>query len=132
LGLEGNFDFNGKPVRLVVSKVYPEVRNGRFSVDMRFEGTVPGEIRRGLSVPVRLQLGKPADALLLPTGGFFSKTGGNWVYVLNASGNRAEKRNITLGRKNPQFYEVLEGLQPGEQVITSSYDNFGDKDVLVF
>jgi len=81
---------------------------------------------------VRLQLGKPADALLLPTGGFFSKTGGNWVYVLNASGNRAEKRNITLGRKNPQFYEVLEGLQPGEQVITSSYDNFGDKDVLVF
>jgi len=85
-----------------------------------------------LSVPVRLQLGKPTDALLLPTGGFFSKTGGSWVYVLSASGNRAEKRNITLGRKNPQFYEVLDGLQVGEQVITSSYDNFGDKDVLMF
>ncbi len=131
-GLEGYFDFNGKAVRLSVSKVYPEVRNGRFEVDMRFVEPVPEGIRRGLSVPVRLQLGKPTDALLLPTGGFFSKTGGSWVYVLNASGNRAEKRTITLGRKNPQFYEVLDGLQVGEQVITSSYDNFGDKDVLMF
>jgi HlyD family secretion protein len=131
-GLEGYFDFNGKAVRLSVSKVYPEVRNGRFEVDMRFVEPVPEGIRRGLSVPVRLQLGKPTDALLLPTGGFFSKTGGSWVYVLNASGNRAEKRSITLGRKNPQFYEVLDGLQVGEQVITSSYDNFGDKDVLMF
>ena len=131
-GLEGYFDFNGKAVRLSVSKVYPEVRNGRFEVDMRFVEPVPEGIRRGLSVPVRLQLGKPTDALLLPTGGFFSKTGGSWVYVLSASGNRAEKRNITLGRKNPQFYEVLDGLQVGEQVITSSYDNFGDKDVLMF
>jgi len=131
-GLEGHFDFNGKAVRLSVSKVYPEVRNGRFEVDMRFVEPVPEGIRRGLSVPVRLQLGKPTDALLLPTGGFFSKTGGSWVYVLSASGNRAEKRNITLGRKNPQFYEVLDGLQVGEQVITSSYDNFGDKDVLMF
>ena len=131
-GLEGYFDFNGKSVRLSVSKVYPEVRNGRFEVDMRFVEPVPEGIRRGLSVPVRLQLGKPTDALLLPTGGFFSKTGGSWVYVLSASGNRAEKRNITLGRKNPQFYEVLDGLQVGEQVITSSYDNFGDKDVLMF
>jgi len=131
-GLEGYFDFNGKAVRLSVSKVYPEVRNGRFEVDMRFVEPVPEGIRRGLSVPVRLQLGKPTDALLLPTGGFFSKTGGSWVYVLNASGNRAEKRSITLGRKNPQFYEILDGLQVGEQVITSSYDNFGDKDVLIF
>jgi HlyD family secretion protein len=131
-GLEGYFDFNGKAVRLSVSKVYPEVRNGRFEVDMRFVEPVPEGIRRGLSVPVRLQLGKPTDALLLPTGGFFSKTGGSWVYVLNASGNRAEKRSITLGRKNPQFYEILDGLQVGEQVITSSYDNFGDKDVLMF
>ncbi len=131
-GLEGSFEFNGQTVQLSVSKVYPEVRNGRFEVDMGFAKAVPEGIRRGQSVPVRLQLGKPAEAVLLPTGGFFSDTGGNWVYVVDKSGNRAVKRNITLGRKNPQFFEVLSGLEPGEQVITSSYENFGDKDVLVF
>lgn len=128
-GLEGSFEFNGKTVKLVVSKVFPEVRNGRFDVDMVFE-KIPDGIRRGQSVPVRLQLGKPADATLLATGGFFSDTGGNWVYVLSADGTKATKRNISLGRKNPQFYEVLSGLEAGEQVITSSYENFGDKDVL--
>lgn len=131
-GLEGSFDFSGKSVKLEVGKVYPEVRNGRFEVDMIFSETVPDGIRRGLSAPVRLQLGKPSEATLLPTGGFFSDTGGNWVYVLEESGNRAVKRNISLGRKNPQFYEVLDGLKPGEKVITSSYENFGDKDVLIF
>lgn len=129
-GLEGSFEFNGATTKLVVSKVYPEVRNGRFEVDMTFGGKIPDGIRRGQSVPVRLQLGKPAEATLLATGGFFSDTGGNWVYVLNENGSKAEKRNISLGRKNPQFYEVLSGLQAGEQVITSSYENFGDKDVL--
>lgn len=128
-GLEGSFEFNGATVKLVVSKVFPEVRNGRFDVDMVFE-KIPDGIRRGQSVPVRLQLGKPADATLLATGGFFSDTGGNWVYVLSADGTKATKRNISLGRKNPQFYEILSGLEPGEQVITSSYENFGDKDVL--
>ncbi|HLP92916.1 MAG TPA: efflux RND transporter periplasmic adaptor subunit [Saprospiraceae bacterium] len=128
-GLEGSFEFNGKTVKLIVSKVFPEVRNGRFDVDMIFD-KIPDGVRRGQSVPVRLQLGKPADATLLATGGFFSDTGGNWVYVLSADGARASKRNISLGRKNPQFYEVLSGLEPGEQVITSSYENFGDKDVL--
>jgi HlyD family secretion protein len=131
-GLEGSFEFNGKNVNLAVGKVYPEVRNGRFDVDMIFSGPIPEGIRRGQSVPVRLQLGKPADATLLPTGGFFSDTGGNWVYVLEESGNRAVKRNISLGRKNPQYFEVLDGLKPGEKVITSSYENFGDKDVLIF
>jgi HlyD family secretion protein len=97
---------------------------------MTFGQKIPDGIRRGQSVPVRLQLGKPAEATLLPTGGFFSDTGGNWVYVLNEGGSQAEKRNISLGRKNPQFYEVLSGLEPGEQVITSSYENFGDKDIL--
>ena len=92
---------------------------------------LPETIRRGQSAPVRLQLGKPADATLLATGGFFSDTGGNWVYVLSDDGSKATKRNITLGRKNPQFFEVLDGLQPGEQVITSSYEIFGDKDILV-
>lgn len=129
-GLEGAFEFNGQPVRLEVSKVYPEVNNGRFSVDMNFAGAVPEGIRRGQSAPVRLQLGKPAEAILLATGGFFSDTGGNWVYVIDASGATARKRNITLGRKNPQYYEVLDGLQPGEQVITSAYSNYGDKDIL--
>jgi HlyD family secretion protein len=129
-GLEGSFEFNGNTIRLSVSKVFPEVRNGRFEVDMAFEGKVPDGIRRGQSVPVRLQLGKPADATLLATGGFFSDTGGNWVYVLSGDGTKAVKRNISLGRKNPQFYEVLSGLDPNEEVITSSYENFGDKDIL--
>jgi HlyD family secretion protein len=129
-GLEGSFDFNGGTHKLEVSKVYPEVQNGRFEVDMIFAARVPEGIRRGQSVPVRLQLGKPAEAVLLPTGGFFSDTGGNWVYVVSESGSKAEKRNISLGRKNPQFFEVLSGLSAGEQVITSSYENFGDKDVL--
>jgi HlyD family secretion protein len=128
-GLEGSFDFNGTSIKLVVSKVYPEVRNGRFDVDMEF-AKIPEGIRRGQSVPVRLQLGKPADATLIATGGFFSDTGGNWVYVLSEGGKKATKRNISLGRKNPQFFEVLSGLEPGEEVITSSYENFGDKDIL--
>ncbi|HRI59638.1 MAG TPA: efflux RND transporter periplasmic adaptor subunit [Saprospiraceae bacterium] len=129
-GLEGSFEFSGATTKLIVSKVYPEVRNGRFEVDMTFEKKIPDGIRRGQSVPVRLQLGKPAEATLLPTGGFFSDTGGNWVFVLNESGSKAEKREISLGRKNPQYFEVLSGLEPGEQVVTSSYENFGDKDVL--
>lgn len=128
-GLEGSFEFNGATVDLVVSKVYPEVSNGRFQVDMTFE-KVPSGVRRGQSVPVRLQLGKPAEATLLATGGFFSDTGGNWVYVVNSSASRAEKREISLGRKNPQFFEVLSGLEAGEEVITSSYENFGDKEIL--
>lgn len=131
-GLEGTFEFNGQSNRLAVSKIYPEVRNGRFEVDMTFAGPVPDGIRRGQSAPVRLQLGKPAEAVLLPTGGFFSDTGGNWVYVLDEGGGRATKRDITLGRKNPQFFEVLSGLQPGERVITSSYESFGEKDILQF
>ena len=131
-GLEGSFEFNGKTNQLAVYKVYPEVTNGRFRVDMTFAGPVPDGIRRGQSVPVRLQLGKPAQALLLPTGGFFSNTGGNWVYVLDENGTKAVKRSISLGRKNPQYFEVLSGLSAGEQVVTSSYDNFGEKEVLVF
>ncbi|MBL7804120.1 MAG: efflux RND transporter periplasmic adaptor subunit [Saprospiraceae bacterium] len=129
-GLEGSFEFNGEQHQITVSKVYPEVRNGRFDVDMVFAKSIPDGIRRGQSVPVRLQLGKPAQAVLLPTGGFYSSTTGNWVYVLEPSGGQAVKRDITLGRKNPQFYEVLSGLAPGEKVITSSYESFGDKDVL--
>lgn len=131
-GLNGSFEFNGQEFPLSISRVYPEVRNGRFEVDMTFPKGAPAGIKRGQSSPIRLELGKAAKATLLPVGGFFSDTGGNWVYVLDNSGKRATKRNITLGRKNPEFYEVLEGLQPGEQVITSSYENFGDNEVLEF
>lgn len=129
-GLTGSFEFNGKTHPLTITKVYPEVSAGRFAVDMVFDEKTPTGIRRGQSSPIRLELGKSAQATLLPVGGFFSETGGNWVYVVNGDGGKAVKRDITLGRKNPQFYEVLEGLQPGDKVITSSYDNYGDKEVL--
>jgi HlyD family secretion protein len=131
-GLKASFEFNGKTYELTVTKAFPEVTNGRFNVDMNFTKETPEGIRRGQSSPIRLELGKSSEAILLPVGGFFSDTGGNWVYVLDKSGKRAMKRNITLGQKNPVYFEVLEGLNPGEQVITSSYENFGDKEVLVF
>ena len=92
----------------------------------------PEGIRRGQSSPIRLELGKSAQATLLAVGGFFTDTGGNWVFVVDGTGSRAVKRNISLGRKNPEYFEVLEGLEPGDKVITSSYENFGDNEVLVF
>ncbi len=131
-GLTGSFDFNGKTYQLSISRVYPEVKSGRFEVDMVFPNGAPAGIKRGQSSPIQLELGRAANATLLPVGGFFSDTGGNWVYVLDKSGKRAVKRTITLGRKNPEFYEVLTGLKPGEQVITSSYENFGDNEILEF
>ena len=131
-GLNGSFDFNGKLHSLTISRVYPEVKSGRFEVDMIFPDGAPAGIKRGQSSPIQLELGQAAKATLLAVGGFFSDTGGNWVYVVDKSGKRAVKRSITLGRKNPEFYEVLTGLQPGEQVITSSYENFGDNEVLEF
>lgn len=132
-GLKGSFEYNGEKHELEITRVYPESRNGRIDVDMRFLKAAPKDLKRGQSSPIQLELGKAAKATLVPVGGFFSDTGGNWVYVVDkASGKRAVKRNITLGRKNPEFYEVLEGLQPGEQVITSSYENFGDNEVLEF
>ncbi|WP_025765264.1 efflux RND transporter periplasmic adaptor subunit [Dyadobacter tibetensis] len=129
-GLEAKFDFVGKVYPMQVVKIYPEVKSGRFAVDMIFKKNTPNGIRRGQSSPIRLELGQPGQAILLPVGGFFSDTGGNWVYVVDKNNQRAEKRNITLGRKNPQYYEVLDGLKPGDQVITSSYGNFGEKEVL--
>jgi HlyD family secretion protein len=131
-GLKGSFEFNGKSHEIEIIKVYPEVKNGRFAVDMTFTGNSPDGIRRGQSSPVRLELGKAEKAVLIPVGGFFSDTGGNWIYVVDATGKKAVKRNISLGRKNPEYFEVLSGLKAGEKVITSGYDNFGDKEVLVF
>ncbi|SDC65392.1 HlyD family secretion protein [Algoriphagus faecimaris] len=128
-GLKGKFVLSGNEYELEITKIYPTITNGRFEVDMEFTGERPEGIRRGQSVRIRLQLGQSEQSLLLPTGGFFKDTGGNWVYVLNKAGD-AEKRQIRLGRKNPEFYEVLEGLVEGEKVIISGYENFGDNEVL--
>ncbi len=130
-GQAGEFDLTGSTYGLRIAKVYPEVTNGRFDVDMAFTGTIPGGIRRGQTLQIRLELGELEDAVLLPRGGFYQKTGGQWVYVVDKSGNVAVKRNVRFGRQNPQMFEVLEGLEPGDRVITSSYDNFGDIDRLV-
>lgn len=128
-GLKGKFTLSGVDHELEIVKIYPTITNGRFEVDMEFTGESPKGIRRGQSVRIRLELGDKEQSLLLPTGGFFKDTGGNWVFVLNAAGD-AEKRNIRLGRKNPEFYEVLEGLVEGDRVIVSGYENFGDNEIL--
>ena len=130
-GRYGSFPFSGETYRLIVKKVYLEVTNNTFDVDMNFVDQQPAGIRRGQTVHIRLELGDLAEALLLPRGGFFQKTGGQWVYVVDKSGDFAIKRQIKIGRQNPQVFEVLEGLEPGEQVITSSYDSFGDIDKLI-
>lgn len=132
VGLKGTMEFNNQNYDLVISKVYPEVKSGRFEVDMTFSAKTPDGIRRGQSASIRMELGKSSKAILIPVGGFFSETGGNWVYVMDATGKKASKRNITLGRRNPEFFEVLDGLKPGEKVITSSYENFGKNEVLEF
>ena len=129
-GLRGKFTLSGQDHELEIIKIYPTIANGRFEVDMSFTGASPAGIRRGQSVRIRLELGQSEQSLLLPTGGFFKDTGGNWVFVLNPTTGNAEKRTIRLGRKNPEFYEVLEGLVEGEKVIISGYENFGDNEVL--
>ncbi|MEM1041795.1 MAG: HlyD family efflux transporter periplasmic adaptor subunit [Bacteroidota bacterium] len=129
-GQRGQVTVSGATYTLDVAKVFPEVVNGRFEVDMEFAGAVP-DVRRGQSLRIRLELGESAEALLLPRGGFFTTTGGNWVYVLTGGGGEAVQRPIRLGRQNPQFFEVAEGLQPGDRVVTSGYDTFGDADRLV-
>jgi HlyD family secretion protein len=130
--LSASFERVGTPYNLNVKKVYPEVREGQFEVDMVFTSDKPENIRTGQTYQVKLELGQASKAILLPRGGFFQSTGGQWVYVLNEAGTEAEKRSIRIGKQNPQYYEVLEGLQEGEQVITSSYDLFGDNDKIIF
>ena len=130
-GLNATADIDGNTYKLVVKKVYPEVKDGKFEVDMEFVGKTADGIRRGQTLQIRLQLSDRTQALLLPRGGFYQKTGGQWVFVVNQSGDEAVKRNISLGRQNPDYFEVLSGLKPGEKVITSSYDNFGDVDKLI-
>jgi len=130
-GLHATTTFNNKDYELEIMYIYPTIQNGRFEVDMNFVGEIPPGIRRGQSLRLRIELGQSSQELLLAMGGFFKDTGGNWVYVLEG-GNRAVKREIKLGRKmGNEYFEVLEGLKPGDQVITSSYENFGNNEVLI-
>ncbi len=130
-GLKGECDFANKAYPAEIVKIYPEVQNGRFAVDMEFTESIPDQIRIGQASRIRLQLGESKEGLLLAKGGFYNKTGGQWVFVVDASGEYAEKREISIGRQNPRFYEVLDGLDAGEKVITSSYQNFADHDKLI-
>ncbi len=130
-GLEATFERQSEKYSSVIRKVYPEVRDGKFKADFRFEGQQPENIRTGQTYYLNLQLGQSAEAILIPRGSFYQNTGGKWVYVLNADGTKATKRSVRIGRQNPQYYEVLEGLAPGDKVIISSYDAFGDKDELI-
>lgn len=131
-GLKATTDFNNKTYNLVITYIYPNIVGGRFEVDMAFEGETPQGIRRGQSLRMRIELGQSAEGVLLPVGGFYKDTGGNWVFVMEPDGKRAVKRDIKLGRKNPEHFEVLEGIKPGDKVVTSSYENFGNNEVLIF
>lgn len=129
--LDASFERNDAEFGLSIKKVYPEVRSGQFKVDLVFTGERPQNIRSGQTYHIKLQLGQPEQSMLLPRGGFFQSTGGQWVYVLNENETEAIKRNIKIGKQNPKYYEILEGLNPGDKVITSSYDLFGDNDKIV-
>ena len=130
-GLAATFQRGGKTFELQVRKVYPEVRQGKFRCDFIFRGERPENIRTGQTYYIDLELGQPEQAVLIPRGTFFQTTGGQWIFVLSADGSKAYRRTIRIGRQNPQHYEVLEGLEPGERVVTSGYEAFKDNEVLV-
>lgn len=129
--LPAGFERDGLDYRLTVTKVYPEVKDGQFKTDLAFDGKRPENIRAGQTYHINLQLGAPVSSLIIPRGGFFQVTGGDWIYVLDEDGTTARRRKIKIGRQNPQFYEVLEGLREGEKVVTSGYDTFGDSERLI-
>ena len=130
-GRTGTYTYSDREFKLKSAMVYPVVEERQFKVDFNFEGNKPANIRRGQTLHIRFELGDLAEALLIPRGAFYQTTGGNWVFVLDSSGNKAVKREIQLGRQNPLFFEVLAGLQPGDRVITSSYENFGEAEELI-
>lgn len=130
-GLVGEFTFSGKDYKLKIHKVYTQVTNGKFQVDMKFEGEIPKDVRRGQTLQIRLALSDETQAVLLPKGGFYQQTGGNWIFKLNEDGSVGYKIDIQLGRQNPEYYEVMQGLQPGDKVITSGYDNYENTQELV-
>ena len=131
IGLMGEFTISDKTYKLKVKKVYSQVTNGRFQVDMEFVGTPPSNVRRGQTLQVRLSLSDDTQAILLSKGGFYQQTGGNWIFKVNENGTKAYKVDIQLGRQNPEFYEVMGGLKVGDKVVTSSYENYGDMQELV-
>ena len=131
-GLVAQFERQDEKYSTVIRKVYPEVRDGKFKADFKFDGPQPDNIRIGQTYYLSLQLGQPQEAVMIPRGTFYQKTGGRWIYVISEDGSQAIKREIRIGRQNPQYYEVLDGLNPGEKVIVSGYDSFGDNDVLKF
>jgi HlyD family secretion protein len=132
VGQSASADINGKTYRLRVAKVYPQVRNGQFQIDLIFDGAEPAGVQRGQTIQAKLTVGDSSRAILVPNGAFFNDTGGTWVFVVDRGGNSASKRQVQLGRKNSDFIEVLSGLKPGERVITSSYSGLVDKDHLTF
>jgi len=130
-GQEGTFTSNGEEVFLEITKVYTQVNNGRFQVDMEFKNEEPKDLRRGQTFQIRLALSQEKEAVLIPKGGFFQQTGGNWIFKVSEDGKTAYKTPIQLGSQNTEYYEVLEGIEPGDRVITSSYSNFGDIEELI-
>jgi HlyD family secretion protein len=132
VGKSGNFEHSGEEYDLTVSKIYPEINEGRFVVDFDFKDSAPADLRRGLSLYIKLEEGIVSEELLLPRGGFFNRTGGSWIYVVDPSEEFAVKRPIRLGLQNPEYFTVLEGLEQGEKVLTSGYENYGEKERLVF
>lgn len=131
-GLDATFERNNESFEAQIRKVYPEVRNGKFRADFKFIGEQPDNIRTGQTYYLNLQLGQSEDAIIIPKGTFYQKTGGKWIYVVDSNGKFATKREIHIGRQNPRYYEVTEGLEPGEKVIISGYENFGDGEKVVF
>lgn len=130
-GLGATFERQGGNFELTVRKVYPEVRDGKFRADFVFTGKRPDNIRSGQTYYINLELGQPTESIIIPKGTFFQSTGGSWIFVLDKNGEKAHRRNIKIGRQNPQYYEVLEGLEPGEKVVISSYESYKDNEVLV-
>ena len=130
-GLDATFERQDTNFTMRLRKVYPEVRDGQFRADFTFVGAHPRNTRSGQTYYLHLELGQPTDAVIIPRGSFYQTTGGSWIYVLSPEGDRAYKRQIRIGRQNPQYYEVLEGLEPGERVIVSGYENYGSNDVLI-
>ena len=130
-GLSATFERQGSNYELNVRKVFPEVREGKFRAEFVFTNERPDNIRSGQTYYISLELGQPTESIIIPKGSFFQSTGGNWIFVLDAAGKKAYRRNIRIGRQNPQYYEVLEGLEIGERVITSSYDSYNDSQVLI-
>jgi HlyD family secretion protein len=132
VGQSASIEVDGKTYGMKVAKIYPQVRNGQFRIDLVFDGPEPGSIQRGQTMQTKLTLGDSSRALMIPNGAFFNDTGGNWVFVVDEGGKSAERRPVQLGRRNNDFIEVLDGLKPGERIITSTYSGLVDRDHLSF